>query len=184
MEYTALSSAFSKIQDELQLPEYLKEICTLIKESTINREKIDVILASYNINYTTAKVDFLHLIFEYIKTSLEDDVLTDQEKENIHFLKLCFRIKPGEFYFHNKPDVENVLTSQLSRIYRDDFISEKEALLKVDLQEIFDLSFDQMNDYSKIEASVSVKKGANPKVLDVFFTNKEYFKLKTNPPTA
>jgi hypothetical protein len=32
------------------------------------------------------------------------------------------------------------------------FVTDEEALLKVDLQEIFDLSFDQMNNYSKIQA--------------------------------
>jgi len=85
----------------------------------------------------------------------------------------------GDFYFHNKQNVENIITYQLTRIYQDNFITEEEALFKVDLQEIFDLSFDQMNDYSKKEASLSIQQGADPTDLDVFFTQKEYFKLKS-----
>lgn len=48
----------------------------------------------------------------------------------------------------------------------------------MDLQEIFDLSFDQMNDYAKVEPAISIQKGADSKSLDVFFTHKEFFKLK------
>ena len=122
-------------------------------------------------------MDFLHLIFEYIKITLEDDILTGTEKENIKFLKILFRIQPGDFYFHNKKEIEATIASQLSRIYQDNYITDEESLLKVDLQEIFDLSFDEMNDYSKVEASISIQKGTDPKHLDVFFTNNEYFKL-------
>ena len=100
------------------------------------------------------------------------------KKENIKFLKILFHIQPGDFHFHNKKEIEATIASQLSRIYQDSYITDEEALLKVDLQEIFDLSFDEMNDYSKVEASISIQKGTDPKHLDVFFTNKEYFKLK------
>ena len=92
---------------------------------------------------------------------------------------MWFGIQPGDFYFHNSHNVENIITYQLSGIYQDNFITEEEALFKVDLQETFDLSFDQMNDYSKSEASLSIQQGADPKDLDVFFTHKEYFKLKS-----
>ena len=41
-----------------------------------------------NINSETAKIEFLHLIFEYIKITLEDNILTTAEKENINYLKI------------------------------------------------------------------------------------------------
>ncbi len=178
MKFADLSSAFEKIVNEFELPDYLKEICSNIAGTTISREKIDEILLNYNVNYSIAKIDFLHLIFDYIKIALEDGILTNLEKENIKFLKAWFRIQPGDFYFQDKGDIEKIITYQLSKIYQEDFVTEEEALLKVDLQEIFDLSYDQINDYSKIEAATSIRQGADPKNLDIVFTYNEYSKLK------
>lgn len=180
MKSDNLISAFGKIDAELNLPEYLQEICSIIAKENITKEKVNKILFNYNINRSIAKVDFLHLIFAYIKIALEDDVLTTYEKEDIKFLKTLFQIQPGDFYFHNKSDVEKTITFQLSKIYQDSFVTEKEAELKVGIQEIFDLSFDQMNEYSKIKAAVSIQQGTDPKDLDVFFTYDEYFKLKSS----
>ncbi|MEJ7685042.1 MAG: hypothetical protein WKG06_45795 [Segetibacter sp.] len=90
-----------------------------------------------------------------------------------------FHIQPGDFYFHNKKEIEATIASQLSRIYQDNYITDEEALLKVDLQEIFDLSFDEMNDYSKVEASISIQKGTDPKHLDVFYKQR-VFQIKIN----
>ncbi len=173
-----LSSAFEKIQNELELSGYLKEVCLHIVEKTFTKNVLEEILTNNGVNESIAKVDLIHLIFEYIKIALQDNVLTISEKEDIKLLKLWFGIQPGDFYFHNNYNIENIITDQLTRIYQDNFITEEEALFKVDLQEIFDLSFDQMNDYSKTEASLSIQQGADPKDLDVFFSQKEYFKLK------
>ena len=54
----------------------------------------------------------------------------------------------------------------------------EEALYKIQLQEIFDLGFDQMNEYAKTEAMVAIHRGADPRDLDIVLTNKEYFNLK------
>lgn len=178
MDIENLSLAFSEIEKKLNLADYLQEICSTIISTTITKKNVEETLKKNEINYSIAKVDFLHLIFEYIKNILEDDILTVTEKENVKFLKVLFRIQPGDFYLHNKADIEATIAFQLSRIYQDNYISDEEALLKVDLQEIFDLSFDQMNDYAKVEAAISIQKGADPKSLDVFFTHKEFFKLK------
>lgn len=178
MDKENLSISFQEIEKKLFLSDYLQEICSAIITKSISKKSIDEILQTQNINYSIAKVDFLHLIFEYIKNILEDDILTAIEKENVKFLKVLFRIQPGDFYYHNKADIEATIAFQLSRIYQDNYISDEEALLKVDLQEIFDLSYDQMNDYAKVEAAISIQKGADPKSLDVFFTHKEFFKLK------
>ena len=177
-----LSSAFRKIQNDLDLSGYLKQVCLGIEEETISKKVLEEILTSNEVNHSIAKVDFIHLIFEYIKIVLQDNILTMSEKEDIKVLKLWFEIQPGDFYFHNKANVENIITYQLTRIYQDNLVTEEEALFKVDLQEIFDFSFDQMNDYSKIEASVSIQQGADLKDLDIFFTQKEYFKLKSASP--
>lgn len=178
MNIESLSISFSKIGKKFLLAEYLQKICFDIVSKPITRKDVDEILVSYNVNSSLAKVDFINLIFEYVRDALEDNVLTATEKENIKFLKLLFRIQEGDFYLHNEVDVKASIALQMTRIYQDSFISDEEALLKVDLQEIFDLSFDQMNEYSKGLANVLIKEGADPLRLDVFFTQKEYFKLR------
>ena len=178
MEKETLIDIFSLIGTRLPLPEYLRKICTGVVDHSINRYNIDKTLKEYEIHHSIAKVDFLNIIFEYIQIALEDGVLTTTEKENIHFLKLLFHIQPGDFYLHNQLQMEGAIQFQLTKIYLDDFVNEAEALLKVDLQEIFDLSFDQMNEYAKKAAIGSIQKGFDPKQLDVFMTQKEYFKLK------
>ena len=164
MNFEKFRMAFEEIQKRIELPEYLKAICT--KLST-EKTEIDVnkILNRCGINDSIAKVDFLHLIFEYIKLSLEDDLLTNEERDHIRYLKKIFHIQPGDFQLHISLQVERVITFQLSKIYEDDFVAPHEALLKVDLQELFDLSFDQMNEYSKKEAIVSIQNGAEAEDL-------------------
>ena len=178
MNHQNLSLAFNRINNELPDPEYLKVICAAIADEPINKQRVDEILERYQVNRGIATVDFLHLIFAYIKIALEDERLTEDEKNNIKFLKTLFHIQRGDFYYHNKWDVEKTIMDQLSKMYADDFITEEEAELKSALQEIFDLSFDQMNDYAKLKAAGSIQKGADPKDLDIFFTYEEYFKLR------
>ena len=179
MNYQNLALAFNNINNDLALPEYLQVISDAIADEKINKQKVDEILEFYQVNRAIATVDFLHLIFTYIKIALKDERLTEEERNDIKFLKTLFHIQPGDFYYHNKVDVEKTIIDQLTKIYLDDFITEEEAELKSALQEIFDLSYDQMNDYAKIKAAVSIQNGASPKDLDIFFTYEEYFKLKS-----
>lgn len=71
-------------------------------------------------------------------------------------------------------DVDATIALQLSRIYSDDFINDDEALLKVDLQEIFDLSFDEMNEYAQREVTVSLAKVLMQKTW-IFFSLRKNF---------
>ena len=90
MNYQNLVSAFTQINDEIHLPEYLQIICNAIANGKINKENIDEILLRYQVSRSVATVDFLHVIFAYIKIALEDEKLTDDEKNNINFLKTLF----------------------------------------------------------------------------------------------
>ncbi len=179
MNFENFKLVFEEIQKRIELPEYLKVICTQFSTEGSAIE-VNEILHKYGINTSVAKVDFLHLIFEYIKLSLEDDILTNEERDHIKYLKRLFQIQPGDFQLHNSWQVEKVIALQLSKIYEDNFVTPEEALLKVDLQELFDLSFDQMNEYSKKEAILSIQNGAKAEDLDIFFTHAEYFKLKSS----
>ncbi|MEO9211328.1 MAG: hypothetical protein ABI208_09535 [Ginsengibacter sp.] len=178
MNLQNLSLVFNRINNELPLPEYLQVICAAIAVEPITKQRVDEILERYQVKRGIATIDFLHLIFAYIKIALEDERLTELEKNNIKFLKTLFHIQRGDFCYYNNWDVEKTIMDQLSKMYEDDFITEEEAELKSALQEIFDLSFDQMNDYAKLKAAGSIQKGVEPKNLDIFFTYEEYFKIR------
>ena len=86
--------------------------------------------------------------------------------------------------FHFKDGVEQVIFKQLSIIYGNKVISFEEAQLKVDLQEVFDLSYDQINEYAKQKARIALNQGAILQDLDIFFLYKEYIALKDNLETS
>ena len=180
MQPDKLSSAFSRIKSQRELSGYLQEICTAIIEKILDRNVVEKILDSYGTNRSLAKIDLVHLTFEYIKIVLEDDVLTDDEKDDINYLKLLFGIHSRDFWVYNKSYVMQIIHYQLFRIYRYNLITDDEALFKADFQEMFDLSFDEMNEYYKSEAIDALQRGADIKDLDIFFTPTEYFKLKSN----
>ena len=159
---------------------YLQEICTAIIEKTLDREALRKILYHYGVSLSLIKADLVHLTFEYIKIVLEDDILTADEKDNVSYLKLLFGLHSRDFLVYNKSYVMQIIRYQLFRIYRDNLITNDEALFKTDLQEMFDMSFDEMNEYSKSEAIDALQRGADIKDLDIFFTSNEYFKLKSS----
>src|SRR5258706_4292843 len=104
-----LKAAFVEIQKRFEFSEYLQNICSLLSEKNVSKDDINQILHNYGIPPSIAKVDFLHLIFEYIKIALEDDILTIAEKEDIKSLKRLFQIQPGDFYLYNKWHIEKVI---------------------------------------------------------------------------
>ncbi|MCX6352696.1 MAG: hypothetical protein NTX03_12690 [Bacteroidetes bacterium] len=182
MNTEKLSSAFFKIQNEVELEDYQKVICNNIisHQNTLTPDRINDILSEYNVQKLVAKKGLLNLILQYINIALEDNILTHKERRNIELLKMWFSIKESDFWQYTYSDIENIITYQLKRIYLDDYITEEEALFKVDLQDIFDLSFDQMNDLVKNEAITSLKHGADALDLDCYFTPKEYFRIKSS----
>ncbi len=178
MNKEKIQSSIFEIQNSLHIPENMKNICAAIINENPGKKTTEMILKENGINSSMAKVYFLQVVLNYIKISLQDDLLSDEEKSTIIHLKRLFQISPGDFFHHHNLDVEQIISNQFSIMYKDNLVSNEEALLKVDLQEIFDLSFDQMNEYSKKESITSLKQGIDVKKLDVFFSNEEYSKLK------
>jgi hypothetical protein len=178
MNIDKLKHELQEIQSRVELPLHIRQIMSKISEGKITISEVEQSCLDFNTNNSIAKVNFLHFIFEYVRIALRDDILSSEEKEVIGYFKRIFKIIPGDFMFHTNEQVENVIKYQLSQMYSDNNITSEEALLKIDLQELFDLSFDQMNEYSKSEATTSLKQGADIGDLDVFFTHTEYFDLK------
>ena len=90
----------------------------------------------------------LDVIINYAQLCLEDGVLTNEEIKNVHLLKLFLGIEEGDFFRNNKKnEVENILTKQLSLLYADGKIDQKEALLMSDMQGLFGLSYMEYEEF-------------------------------------
>lgn len=118
---------------------------------------------------TDLKDKLINVVLDYINMCLEDKAITHVEMEDFRKLKLFFRIQEGDFIkCHKEREIKQILISQLRYMQSDKIIDKKEALMKVDLQEMFGLSYDQ---FLKIENEVSketICNGANPIDLDTF----------------
>jgi hypothetical protein len=177
MNREQLVKAIQFIEDNIELPNYVSAILQSAKEKEFHIKEFGEMLSRYNINESIAKIDFLNITLEYIKIILENNAINEEALENVRFFKLLFRINSSDFYLHKKFEIEQIIKYQLAKFYSDNKISPQEAFLKTEIQELFDLSFDQMNEYAKDEAITLFKRGINPLDLDVLLTHNEYSSL-------
>jgi hypothetical protein len=163
--------AFDQIEKKRPVG-FLKDIARSISENNINRLAINEILKKYSItSYNSYKTEFLDIVLDYIEIVLSDDIITQEELLNCKQLKRIFKIGEGDFYKYKYDEVRILLLRQLYKLYADNNINKEEALEKVSLQELFDLSYDQFGEFDLEEAESALIRGANIMDLDVFIRN-------------
>lgn len=142
---------------------------------TTKQETLEVVRQNKFNNYLEFKKISLELILRYIRVVLRDNHLTQLEKRNVKFLKLILNVREGDFYNASdylSDEMYEIIKTQLALIYLDDNkIDRQEALYKVDLQELFDLSYDQFLEFSNVEDQLAIERGANIKDLDSVLFN-------------
>ena len=79
-----------------------------------------------------------------------------------------FKIHEGDFYNIKYSEIEDILDRQLESMYQDNNINNEEALQKVELQELFNLSYDQFLELSAKAVKAAIDRGADPLDLDTF----------------
>ena len=168
-----LHEAFKIILSTENLKDYIREIAKCIYNNKMNFH--DVLLKYKITNIVDIKEELLDLILQYINIILHDNKLTINELNNTNILKVNFKIKEGDFYKYRYDQIKEILLKQLSKIYRDDDkISFGESLYKVELQELFDLGYDQFLKFSNIEDALALDRHANILDLDtVYFSPKK-----------
>ena len=143
-----LKTAFQIIASKDKVQGDLLRVCELLYEKGMDsrRDDINSVLEELKIkSITSFKNEALKILILYIRLALNDNILSIEEKNNIKFLKLLFGIKDGDFKGNESiyTQVKNIIKIQLQLIYLDDdSIDNSEALHKVDLQEVFGLSYD------------------------------------------
>lgn len=162
-----LHEAFGIILSIKTFSDYIIDIAELIYRNQLDRENIQTVLDEYKIRKIDAiKEELLDLMIVYINLILNDHIISDNEKFNIELLKKYFKIEEGDFYTHRYQEVEDILHRQFERIYLDNEVSKEEALQKVELQDLFNLSYDQFEEFREQEIRRALNQGADIKSLD------------------
>ena len=149
-----LSKAFEIILQKNIGDDSVIDVCGLLSKKGRSTTRVDLkgVLLEHEINSLQKfKPKSLAIVLKYIKLSLSDNILTLEEKNNIRFLKLLFDIEEGDFKSNKNIffEIKNIIRIQLELIYLEDFTIDKtEALHKVDLQEVFGLSYDEFIEIS------------------------------------
>ena len=85
-------------------------------------------------------------------------------------LKMLLHIKEGDFIeAHKEEDIENILRREFELIYKDKNVDNDEAAMKVDLQELFGLSYDQFLLFEQEAVEYALKRGSDVTNLDTFY---------------
>ena len=162
-----LKEAFRKILSAEDLSPIIKKIAILIYKTELDHSKLDNLLEECNINQIEdIKSDILDLLLTYINIILDDNVITEKEARNMTLLKRFFKIKEGDFYNYKYYEIERVLDRQFDLMYSNNDIDNDEALKKVELQDLFDLGYDQFLHLIEKTIKSALIRGANPDKLD------------------
>ncbi|AJW62334.1 hypothetical protein I6H88_19595 [Elizabethkingia bruuniana] len=146
----------------------IKDIIESCLHNNYDGVQINKILASYNIeSIEQLKLYAMDYLLSYANNILDDNIITDSEYYDFSFLKKIFRINEGEFMQHKNFAIREILQQQFLRLYSDNYISHDEAIQSVQLQGLFDLSYDEFETLKKDEIIMALLEGANPEDLDI-----------------
>jgi hypothetical protein len=149
---------------------YFMEIGGLMVSNKLSKNSINEVLKKYNFeDVRKHKDDGVNLIIEYIHLILADNHLTLKELENAELLKRVFKIKEGDLLRLKKKEVIDIMEMQMKIILEDKVVDLEEALYIVDLQQLFDLSYDELIGISRKLVNVAIEGGANPLDIDFLY---------------
>lgn len=167
--------AFGVILSIESFSAYILEIAKLIYDNELSPENLKKVLSKYNIiSIEDVKEELLDLLIVNINLILNDHLISDKEKHNFERLKKYFKIREGDFYSKRFDEVKDILNRQFERLYLDNSITEEEAIHNVELQELFDLSYDQFDEFRAKQVGKAIEKGANISELDTAKYPKEF----------
>lgn len=147
---TLFKESVRQLQSKFQSDGLLVEILQLIVDDKMNSRSLDALLRENHVRSNSIELrnNLIRVIICYAQMCLEDDYLTEEEMTNIMLLKTFFRLNDDNFtQYETKLLVEAIIRTQIEKMYADHIIDYQEALQQVELQSLFDLSYDE---FSKI----------------------------------
>ena len=147
--------------------EYFIEILSLLNDK-FDLDNFNSILKKFKIGKVEdIKLDSLDLLISYANFILKDNIISEIEIQDFSILKRIFRIKEGDFKKFKNFEINEILKKEFMRIYSDNYVNDKEQLINLNLQSLFDLSYDEFENIKKDEVILSLIQGANPTDLDI-----------------
>lgn len=145
----------------------MNDIVELVYDGELESKNLHALLEEHGVkDIRTLKNELMDVLIQYIRWCLKDHIITQNEKANLEFLKRYFKIEEGDFYKHRYHDLADILGQQFHRLYFDNKIDDEESLYNVDLQELFDLSYDQFDEFKTEEVKKAIENGADISDLD------------------
>lgn len=169
-----LKSAFSEIAQS-DINDYTRSIVNLVCNNSLSKEAIQEILSQHAIDrIQDIKIELLDVLIAYANFVLKDSIITGAEGSNFEFLKIYFKIREGDFYRNRFVEIESIITKQLEKLYADNLITKNESINMVLLQDMFDLSYDQLDQMKEKFVTNAINQGAIITNLDT--GNKKFIK--------
>jgi len=175
-----LKKIFSEIA-KTDIKNHTREIVELAIDDKLSKGNIQNILTKHSIRKVEEiKPELLDVLIAYANFVLEDNVITDNEKQNFEFLKIYFGIREGDFYKYKLSEIKSIINKQLERLYADNLITQTETESNDLLQDMFDLGYDQLDKMKEDFVIKSIAQGAEIANLDTANPNILKTKTQTN----
>lgn len=150
---SAMTAALRVLSEGITSPLLLKDI---IKEHRVTADNL--------------RWEAVDVIIDYVELILDDNNLSAEEMNTLRMMKMYFHVQEGDFLKqHKEVQIEHILCRQLSLIYQDNKVDNVESLMKVDLQELFGLSYDQFLMFERKAVEQALRNGADIMNLDTFY---------------
>ncbi|EKB05966.1 hypothetical protein HMPREF9711_00935 [Myroides odoratimimus CCUG 3837] len=163
-----LSKNFKEfIQGQKSENNSVNEIISIVVSKDATIDKLKKYLVEHDGVLERIRNSALDYLLLYAYDTLKDDCITVEELNDFIALKKIFSIKQGDFIRYKEFEIQEILKQQFIRMYSDKFIDNKEAITQVNLQIMFDLSYDKFEEFKKEEVISALISGADPKNLDI-----------------
>ena len=177
-----LKNILSYIISSKALDKSINEIASQIESKGIGTTRKECLAILNKNGFKTLqsfKINSLKLIVATAKISLKDNLISEDEIKSIRFLKLLLDIKEGDFMKDKTiaKEVSIIIKNQVELMFSDDEkIDKDESIQKVNLQEIFGLSYDEFAELTNEAAIAAWDRGSDIINLDTYFDGNEYQK--------
>ncbi|MDM1447980.1 hypothetical protein HX057_14635 [Myroides odoratimimus] len=163
-----LSKNFKEfIQSQKSENNSVNDIISIVVAKDATIDKLKEYLLEHDGVLDRVRNSTLDYLLLYAYDTLKDDCIKVEELNDFIALKKIFSIKEGDFIRYKEFEVQEILKQQFIRMYSDKFIDNKEAITQVNLQIMFDLSYDKFEEFKKEEVISALIDGADPRNLDI-----------------
>lgn len=110
--------------------------------------------------------DALNAVLDYADIILEDSILTDEECVSIRYMRAYLNVDEKDFNkYHKEARVQQIIISQLRKLYADNRLTRQEAIMQSEIQGLFGLSSEQYSKYVDLVKKEAIAKGADKQQL-------------------